>query len=786
MKKITLLFGAVLFISSMVFAQESYVKPTKVVKAAFFDKSKPLRDVTPVEPGTIKRTWKDNKVENHFIDAFDYGDQSNVVDPVVQTKFGTDNGTRGPIQNFAGMGNIDFVYPPDTDGDVSPDHYFQMINLSFQIFDKDGNSLYGPADNSTLWDGFVGPWTGTNDGDPIVLYDEGADRWVATQFAVNGSGGYDYELVAVSVTNDPMGEYYRYAFEYDDFNDYPKLGVWNDSYVCTYNMFNSFGSFLGAGVAAFERDKMLVGDPDASQQFFQLSSSYYGMLPADYDGDIPPDGAPNYITHMKRSGTRAIQLFEFVVDWDTPDNSSVTLVSSLSPESYSSYSTGVPQPNTTQVLDDFVGQALYRLAYRNFGDYEAMVMNHGVTVSGQHGIRWYELRKEEADWYIYQQGTFAPDDDLHRWMGSIAINATGDIALGYSVSGEDDVYPSIRYTGRTADADLGEMNMGEVEIIAGTSSQSGIERWGDYASLSVDPADGETFWFTTEYMGSGWRTRIASFDLEPIAAPIVDAGPDSIICSTGLFNTAAASGESVNEYEWTTSGDGNFVPNNSALEVNYLRGNEDIENGGAWLYLTGYGYQEGLVDVDSLYLTIASEPEVDLGPDSTICDNVVYEASPEVSDAGSLLWTTSGNGTFDDATIAQAVYTPGSTDLAVGFVTLTLEAQPTEPCESADDDSIVVSFTDCTSNNNIEFNEALSVFPNPSNGVFTVSQEMISAKEAMITVTNSAGTVVYSNDLSANANKVSDQIDLTNEAKGVYFVRIQMGDNVSLKKIILK
>jgi len=786
MKRITFLIAVVLILGvAHAEAQQKVFKPTKVQKAVYFDKSEPLRDREPIAPGERDRSWKDNKIENEFIEPYNFDeDGAEITDPVVQRSLGRTQ-VLGPVQNFAGMGNLNGVYPPDTDGDVGPNHYFQMINLSFTIFDKQGNTLYGPADNSTLWDGFIGPWTGTNDGDPIIVYDEEADRWVASQFAVNGTGGKDYELVAVSVTSDPTGEYYRYAFEYDDFNDYPKLAVWRDSYVVTYNMFA--GSFQGAAVAAFDREAMLEGDPDAEQQFFQLSSSFYGVLPADYDGDLPPEGSPNYLTHMKRTGSRGIQIFEFDVDWVTPANSTLEQVQTLDPGSYSTFSIdgGVPQPNTNTVLDDFIGQAMYRLAYRNFGDYEAMVMNHGVAVNSQHGLRWYELRKEEDTWEIYQSSTFAPDDGLHRWMGSIAMNGNGDIALGYSVSNDEDVYPSIRYTARTADAPLGEMNVGEIEIKAGGSSQNGIDRWGDYASMSVDPADDETFWFTTEYMNAGWRTQIASFNLEPIAAPVVYAGPDTIICQGSLYNTSSATAESASSFEWTTSGDGNFAPTNSTLETNYIRGSQDIENGGVWLYVSAFGYQVGLEDQDSLYLTIMNEPEVNLGPDTTICDDQTFMATPEVSDASFVSWTTNGDGTFDSPTSENATYTPGSQDLANGEVLLTLSATPTAPCQETDADELLLSFTVCTDIANVESVEEITVYPNPSQGVINVNLTGVKAEEAQISVSNAAGKVIYSSNVRVEGSSVNEKIDLSSQPEGVYLVKTTVNNEVVTRKVVL-
>lgn len=787
MKRITLLMSIVFLIGSMAMSQEDSFEVTKVTKAAYFDKSEPLRDVEPVEPGERDRSWKDGKIENKFIEPYSYDeDGEDIVDPVVQRSQGRSQG-RGPIQNWQGMGNLNGVYPPDTDGDVGPDHYFQMINLSFTIYDKEGNTIYGPADNSTLWDGFIGPWTGTNDGDPIITYDELADRWVATQFAVNTSNGIDYELIAVSVTSDPTGEYYRYAFPYDDFNDYPKVSVWPDAYVATYNMFA--GNFAGAGVAAFDRDAMLEGDPDAEQQFFQLSDNYYGVLPAEFDGTPPPDGSPAYLTHMKRFGSRGIHLFEFTIDWDDPSNSAVDLTQTLDPGSYSTFSIdgGVPQPGTDEVLDDFIGQAMYRLQYRNFGDYEAMVMNHGVAVSSVHALRWYELRKEgDENWEIHQQSTFAPDDGLHRWMGSIAMNGNGDIALGYSVSNEDDVYPSVRYTGRTADAPLGEMNMGELELVAGSGSQTFTNRWGDYASMTVDPTDDETFWFTTEYLTNSWKTRIASFDFAPIGDPTVNAGPDTIICSESLYNTSPATSENASEYLWTTDGDGNFVPVDDQLEVNYLRGDLDIENGGAWLYVTAYGYEEGLEDQDSLYLTIMSDPTVNAGPDTTICQDGNYIAAPEVENASEILWATNGDGTFDDPTIANATYMPGDGDIANGEVELNVSVIPISPCESTDEDQLVITFEICDDIDDIYDVESISVYPNPSDGIINLALEGVKSQRATVTVLNTSGTKIYEKQIEVRGERVDHQIDINDQPEGVYLVKTKVNNESITRKVVVR
>ncbi|MFW5974641.1 MAG: T9SS type A sorting domain-containing protein, partial [Bacteroidota bacterium] len=470
-------------------------------------------------------------------------------------------------------------------------------------------------------------------------------------------------------------------------------------------------------------------------------------------------------------------------------NSSVDLTQTLDPGSYSTFSSfdGVPQPGTDQVLDNFIGQAMYRLQYRNFDDYEAMVMNHGVAVSSIHALRWYELRKEDdSDWDIHQQSTFAPDDGLHRWMGSIAMNGNGDIALGYSVSGEDDVYPSIRYTGRTADAPLGEMNMDELELVAGTGSQTNVNRWGDYASMTVDPADDETFWFTTEYITSGWKTRIASFDFEAIGDPVVDAGPDTIICSESLYNTSPATAENASEYLWTTDGDGDFVPTDDQLEVNYLRGNQDIENGGAWLYITVLGYEEGLEAQDSLYLTIISDPTVDAGPDTTICEDASFMAEPEVQNASEINWTTNGDGTFDDPTIADATYTPGDEDIANGEVELNVSVIPISPCEGTDEDQVLLSFEVCSDIDDIDDIESINVYPNPSKGFINLALEGVKSPRTLITVVNASGAKVYEKQVQVRGDRVDHKIDINDQPEGVYFVKTKVNDETITRKVVVR
>ena len=436
----------------------------------------------------------------------------------------------GPAQNFEGIGNISGLAPPDTQGDVGPNHYIQWVNISFAIYDKTGTVLYGPAAGNTLWSGFGGPCQTTNDGDPITLYDHLADRWVMSQFALpNYPNGPFYQCIAVSQTGDPLGSWYRYQYSFDKMNDYPKFGVWPDGYYMTINQFASgSGSWAGAGAVAFEREKMLSGQA-AQMVYFDLYDAdpvnFGGILPADLDGPAPPAGTPNYFAQFNDQPDQ-LWIWEFHVDWTTPANSVFGTAThqpnlKLDTEAFNaalcSYSRNcIPQPGTTQKLDAISDRLMYRLQYRNMAGFQAMVTNHTVNVSGsgdQAGIRWYELRKTTGDWGIHQQGTYAPDTD-HRWMGSIAMDSVGNIALGYSVS-SGTVYPSIRYVGRLAGDPLGTLTQTETELVAGNNVQSGVNRWGDYSMMAVDPGDNCTFWYTQEYFsgasGWAWKTRIGSF-----------------------------------------------------------------------------------------------------------------------------------------------------------------------------------------------------------------------------------------------------------------------------------
>ena len=324
MKKLFILSVVISF--STLYSTAQTLNPARVSKAVYHDISKPLRDIKPIPLGSVISSFENREVPNKFdIDKLLLNEStSNTVDPVVQT---SSSGSRFEVrinQNFNGVANTYSVAPPDTDGDVGHDHFMQMVNLGFAIWDKEGHLLYGPAHNNTLWNGFIGPWTGTNDGDPIILYDEYADRWIASQFSLpNRPNGPHYELVAVSATGDPTGEWYRYAFEFEYMPDYPKFGIWPDGYYFTINQFDltDESSWRGAGVVALDREAMLVGDPDAAMVFFDLGSNYGSLLPADADGQLqPPEGSPCYFVNM---GNNKLRVWKTEIDWENTENSTI-------------------------------------------------------------------------------------------------------------------------------------------------------------------------------------------------------------------------------------------------------------------------------------------------------------------------------------------------------------------------------------------------------------------------------------------------------------------------------
>ena len=440
--------------------------------------------------------------------------------------------------NIDGLGQGQYGFnvelaPPDTNGAVGATQYVQWVNAQFAVFDKvTGARVAGPTDGNALWAGFGGGCETNNDGDPIVQYDKMANRWIFTQFSIV-TLPYT-QCVAVSTTSDATGTYNRYAFSFGnaDFPDYPKLGVWSDAYYMSFNLFLNGNTFIGADACALDRNAILAGN-DATIVCFPQPSSVASLLPSDMDGTIPPAaGEPAFFMNF---GTGTIQLWAFHVDFTTRANSTFTGPTVLTVASFTKrcFQSCVQQPGTTQRLDALGDRPMYRLAYRQFPNgVESLVFNHSVST----GVRWYEVRSPNSTPTVFQQGTFGPNSTT-RWMGSIAMDQSGDMALGYSVSSSS-VYPSIYFTGRVLADTPGSME-GEQLIVNGSGSQTGgVSRWGDYSAMTVDPVDDCTFWYTQEYIQSNgsfnWNTRISNL-IFPICGNGSGPSPTAMLSATKLI-----------------------------------------------------------------------------------------------------------------------------------------------------------------------------------------------------------------------------------------------------------
>jgi hypothetical protein len=477
-------------------------------------------------------------------------------DPIVQRE----QGTQSPLStmvNFDGTNSAGGYDPLDPNGMVGPNHYVQAVNSNYQVFSKTGTALTASIDLGTLFP------NSTDDGDPVVMYDRFADRWIITEFqSTNPPNGNENELLfAVSKTNDPTGAYYLYTFEPDaaDYADYPKFSIWSDGYYETCNCTNQ-------KVTVYERAKMLLGDPSAgfivipsiSDPNTSNSGGFFCPQTLYADGQLPPYGSPQYLFYFTDDNWGAgfsdkIFIQKVTANW-TNKTGTMAPSDTLTPKAFNSYFTGgtekdISQPGTTNKVDALDGFFSYRIPYLRWGTYNAAVMcypvNTGSSTTRVAGIRWYELRQDTTTtkWSIFQQGTYSPSDGVSRWNPAIAMDVNGSIGLAYSVSAPTSVYPGTRYTGRTKCDSSGIMSLAEATAIAGSSAWTSDNRWGDYSHTSVDPSDGITFWHTNQYIGSGHalNTRIFSFQIPPGTCT---SGINTITVNTIL--TAYQSGNQLN------------------------------------------------------------------------------------------------------------------------------------------------------------------------------------------------------------------------------------------------
>jgi fibronectin type 3 domain-containing protein len=629
-RRVIVVSAAASLLATVTSAQRRNPPGVMVSNAVHHDLSRRLGDVVPLRPEGDEPA-KEHPVGKPPAVAGTTGNP----DPVVQTA--TAVLAPAPTRGFDGIGMTNYgvnAAPPDTNGAVGPNHYVQWVNEAFGVFDKStGTLVYGPANGNTLWQGFGGPCQQFNDGDPIVLYDRAADRWLFSQFAVSQGSPY-LQCIAVSQTSDPLGPYYRYSFSYTFMNDYPKFGIWPDAYYATHNMFENGSFFRGAKACAYDRTRMLQG-LSATQQCFNTGEG--SLLPSDLDGATPPPaGSPNYLLNF---GANKLNLWKLHVDWTNAANSTFVGPTAIPVASFSTACNGggscVPQPGTSQKLDSLGDRLMYRLAYRNFGDHESLVVNHSVAVAtgpgkGNQsvGLRWYELRNPGGVPSAYQQGTFAPDSTF-RWMGSIAMDQAGDIAIGYSASSSL-TKPGKRYTGRVPGDPLGTMQAETTALIGGGSQLSNLDRWGDYSSMSIDPSDDCTFWYTTEYLKTNgtfnWSTWITSFKF-----PSCGAGTTAPEAPTNL---GATPGNMTVSLSWTGS--------SGASSYDVLR---STTSGGSYATIatsvTATSYTDtGLVNGTPYYYVVRAVNSAGTSPNSNEATATPFCAAPA---APSGLSATPGN-----------------------------------------------------------------------------------------------------------------------------------------------
>lgn len=459
--------------------------------------------------------------------------------------------------------------PPDTTMAVGPNHIVAWVNSQYAVFDKSGTVLTGPVNGNTLFTGVANLCATTNRGDPILQYDRLADRWIMSQFAFNVTGGNPsspyLQCIAVSTTNDPTGTYYRYSITFgtsspDGFNDYGKLGIWNDGYYTSYNIFGGSpaGGNTGVALCVSERAKMLVGDGSA-KTLCAPTTFYAGgasLLPADIDGSLLPVDTTRGGIFIRQSTAPALRYLRLKPNFAS---STVTITDGFGGATGSfvelglgttnracngSGGTCIAQPGTTNKLDTLGDRMMYRLAYRNRGGVDSLVVTQSVDPDGSgarsSAIRWYEIRNplgNPADTdtskrpYLYQSGTYDPGATGDRWMGSAAMDKYGNILVGYSIAnGASSLKPSIAIAGRSQCDALNTLQAEQIAV-TGSGSQTGtLSRWGDYSTMQVDPADDTTFWYIAEYLSAdgtfNWRTRIVSYSF-----------PTTTATASGDFNT---------------------------------------------------------------------------------------------------------------------------------------------------------------------------------------------------------------------------------------------------------
>ena len=520
MKTKKLLFLATIFFSFSLVAQNSR-QPSGIITGTFMGTTGNLKDFPLYD---INNDNSDSSIiVPQQVNVLPQEENTTTSTTIIQNLQTEPGGiTALPIlQNFQGSNQGQSGYlPPDPTGAVGPDHYVHSVNSIVKIFDKTGNLVYGPISLG----GFLG--ISSNNGDPIVMYDQLADRWFVSEF---GNLGGDLGLaVGVSVTNDPTGAYNVYQFDMGSFPDYPHYGLWHDGYYGTANYSNQ------GETAAFvmERDVILAGGAEPKVVLFDLPEVVSNPLnvksaePANLLGTEIDTNLPGYITYLQDDGWASaitydhLKVWEIDMDWNNVANSTISdpLEIPTDPfdagEVFGEGNGAIKQPGTSQRLSGHGGIVSFAANYRPFEDHNSWLITFNTFIDANEtgGIRWIELRNDDfSPWEIFQEGTYSIADGHSRLMSTSAMDAEGNIALAYTTASEN-LKVSLRYTGRFDGDPLGQMTLDETVIFNGNGVRTNNNRYGDYAHMTLDP-DNFTFWSTADYFQSNnyWATRIASF-----------------------------------------------------------------------------------------------------------------------------------------------------------------------------------------------------------------------------------------------------------------------------------
>lgn len=584
-------------------AREEKSEAKNESRVSIADGGESAAEINKLNNETIKRRIPgEGLADNNFLDPLVGKASSNFLNApespqAMPTPSLTFNGAT-QFDNFNTVGGG--VLPPDTNGDVGPNHYVSSVNLVLKIFNKSGAVVAGPIATSSLFASLPAgdPCRVLNDGDPIVLYDSLADRWHVSQFAVPSvdGGNVNYQCVALSKTGDPTGAYYvwSYAYPFQGFNDYPKVGVWTDGYHMTFNQFSlSLQSFLGLGILTQDRAKALAGDPNAGAVYINVGAtdrSSGGALPGDIDGFTPPPAGlaeviGEYETDEYGRPVDGVRMYKWVPNFANPGSSTLTVLGDVALAAFDGRF-----PNTEAQVEQLGGapliaaadRSMHRFAYRNFGTpanpVNSYVGNFSVNVSGvnptdaatyQTAVRWFEMRRAGDSFSVFDQGThnLTPGNGasgLNNWMGSIAQDNRGNLAVGFSQAGTTQ-RADIKIAGRTNNvANSGTLNEGEALFHAAGGSQTDASgRWGDYSSMNVDPSDDCTFWYTQEYYATTseaiWSTRVGKFRF-----PQCTDAPKGVVsgtitnCATGAAINTASITDSTGGFNRLTGSNGAF------------------------------------------------------------------------------------------------------------------------------------------------------------------------------------------------------------------------------------